>query len=141
MKKFLMFFIALTMLCGCSKPVEEPSAKVAYDKITQKEDMIVVISSTTCSSCKKFATTLDQFIERYPEVPIQKVIIEDEQFTEIDGEKKREYFTKLDEIFGKISGTPFIAFMKNGEVQYQYAGLMEYTAFKSKAIECGFIEE
>lgn len=143
MKKVILIVLAL-FLGGCSVPSEDagkPSAQVAVEKIEQKEDMILVVESTTCSSCKKFESVIKTFLQRYPDTPIQTVVIEDEEFQTIDGKEQREYFAKLEELLGKISGTPFIAMIRDGEALYTHSGILEYSNFKAKALEYAFIQE
>lgn len=141
MKKIVMILFTSFLLTACmnNKSIPIKSAQEAVTMIENKETMIMVIGSTTCLSCKEFDSVIEEFVKNY-DVNIIKVYIDDEDFVEVDGEKKRVHFAKLEEKVGTIKNTPTILFIRDGEVKGLAEGSISYSTFKTKVVEYGFIE-
>lgn len=110
MKKFLKIFvllISITVLVGCtskSKNMIEISLDDFKGKLANKESFVLYVGNDGCSACNSYMPTLESVIKEY------NITIYHLDNSKLSSKEFAEFTTYLN-----ISGTPTIAFIKNGE--------------------------
>lgn len=145
MKKGLLgslFCMFLLTACG-SKGITVISAEDAVKKIDNKESMVLVVGSTTCHACQSFEPVLEEVQKNYPDLPLFKVYIDDEDPITVEGEEDqvRVNFRELESRTTAMPSTPTTLFIKDGEMVSDLVGNKEYTKVVSKLESSGFISK
>lgn len=110
MKKFLKIFvllISITVLVGCtskSKNMIEISLDDFKGKLANKESFVLYVGNNSCSACNSYMPTLESVIKEY------NITIYHLDNSKLSSKEFAEFTTYLN-----ISGTPTVAFIKNGE--------------------------
>ena len=130
LKLFLMVFVAVLLLSGCSKSYV---SEISYDEfkklVDDKETFILEIMSEDCINCTKFSPKLEEVVNEYKVTVryINAAKLTDNQFDE----------------FG-VTGTPTVLFYIDGEEQTTSAriiGNVSKEKIISKFKASDFIEE
>lgn len=110
MKKFLKLFlllISITVLAGCNskdKNMIEISLDDFKGKLANKESFVIYVGNDGCSACNSYMPTLESVIKEY------NITIYHLDNSKLSSKEFAEFTTYLN-----ISGTPTVAFIKNGE--------------------------
>lgn len=110
MKKFVKIFlllISITVLAGCTskdKNMIEISLDDFKGKLANKESFVLYVGNDGCSACNSYIPTLESVIKEY------NITIYHLDNSKLSSKEFAEFTTYLN-----ISGTPTVAFIKNGE--------------------------
>ena len=110
MKKFVKIFlllISITVLAGCNskdKNMIELSLDEFMGKLANKESFVLYVLNDGCSACNSYMPTLESVIKEY------NITIYHLDNSKLSSKEFAEFTTYLN-----ISGTPTVAFIKNGE--------------------------
>lgn len=110
MKKFVKIFlllISITVLAGCTskdKNMIEISLDDFKGKLANKESFVLYVGNDGCSACNSYMPTLESVIKEY------NITIYHLDNSKLSSKEFAEFTTYLN-----ISGTPTVAFIKNGE--------------------------
>lgn len=143
-KGILLTICCMFLLMGCgSKDVAVISAEDAVKKIDNKESMVLVIGSSTCHACTSFEPVIEEVVKNYPDLPIMKVYIDDEDPITVEGETEqvRVHFKELETRTTRMPSTPTTLFIKDGILVDNLVGTKEYAKVKTKLESSGFISK
>lgn len=134
MKKILIILLLSLTLVGCTnkntKPIEI-TYKELLVKVENKETFPLLIGAKTCSACQLFEPKLEKVISKYN---LKVYYIDIEKLGDDDN---------LDNIV-RFTGTPTLAFIKDGEETSSYNRLENGNASSNEIIKImtknGYIE-
>ncbi len=105
--KLLLLLVSITVLAGCTsknKNMIEISLDDFKGKIANKESFALYVGNDSCSACNSYMPTLDAVMKKY------NITVYHLDNSKLSSEEFAEFTTYLN-----VSGTPTIAFIKNGE--------------------------
>lgn len=131
MKRIGCIFAALLLIGGCTakepvKPakgkIEEVHAAEVLKQLDQKESVLLVIGTSTCGSCIEFDDVLKDYVQDH-KVTFASLKTDDEPTVKnAEGQEVRQDYLNLQERIGKITVTPTIMLIENGEVKAVESG-------------------
>ena len=130
-KVIILVSVCLTILIGAivgdklmSKSyLNKIELDTLIEKIENKEDLILLVSQTTCSHCASYKPKLDKVAKKYK---LDIYYIEVDLFNEEEEKKFESYI--------RFNGTPVTIFLKNGE-ETTVASRIEGNASTEKIIK------
>ena len=145
MKKLWIFAFLLVMISGCAKSeavgkIVTVSAADVLTRLDEKEDFVLVIGTTTCTSCQSFHETMAAYIEDHA-ISLFLLQIDNEPLVEADnGEEVRRDFLMLCDRLMPIESTPTVIWIKGGEMVNAHVGAMELDALHQSNQAYGLID-
>lgn len=139
MKRIGWILAALLMISGCTaketvKPakgkIKEVHAAEVVKQLDQKESMLLVIGTSTCGSCLEFDDVLKGYIQDH-KITFASLKTDDEPtIKNAEGQEVRQDYLNLQERIGKITVTPTIVLIVDGEVKAMESGGWNKKEFK-----------
>lgn len=130
---------ALLIISGCTvketvKPakgkIKEVHAAEVLKQLDQKESMLLVIGTSTCGSCIEFDDVLKDYIQDH-KITFASLKTDDEPtIKNAEGQEVRQDYLNLQERIGKITVTPTIVLIVDGEVKAMESGGWNKKEFK-----------
>ena len=139
MKRIGWILAALLIISGCTvketvKPakgkIKEVHAAEVLKQLDQKESMLLVIGTSTCGSCIEFDDVLKDYIQDH-KITFASLKTDDEPtIKNAEGQEVRQDYLDLQERIGKITVTPTIVLIVDGEVKAMESGGWNKKEFK-----------
>lgn len=108
------------ILNGRQKKIENLTAKSSVEvmeMLDAQEDMILVVGSNSCGSCKRYRDTLAAYLPNHKDVSMIEIVIENEEsITDENGKVIRPDYERLKERIGMGNGTPSTFILRGGQV-------------------------
>lgn len=138
MKKLGTILLAMLIifgLSGCKKytTYTEISYTQLEEKMSMKDNFVLVVGASHCSACKEYKTTMDDIIK---DKQIEIFYIDMDKLTEEEDAKLYSKFV--------VMSTPTTIFFKEGEptpVYNRIVGAANYDKVEKALIKNGFLEE
>lgn len=131
MKRIGWILAALVVISGCTakdpaKPakgkIKEVHAAEVLKQLDQKQSMLLVIGTSTCGSCIEFDDVLKEYIQDH-KITFASLKTDDEPIIKnTEGQEVRQDYLDLQARIGKITVTPTIVMIVNGEVKAMESG-------------------
>ena len=124
-------FLLINNILNQSKELKKISYKEVLEKVNNKDDFTLVITSSSCSHCQSYKPKLEEITKKHNI---------DIYYIEIDKEKKREEFL---EKFNLDGATPVTLFIKKGKetsILNRLEGDLEKEKVEERLKEMGFIK-
>jgi len=137
MKKISFILLCILLLGGCSKPADNPkdpavlgeiiecTPQHVLNKIDNKDTFFLFVSTTTCPICKEYKNVIQELIINY-EVDVYH--LEADIYTE---EEMMEVKERLD----NLTDAPDTFIYVDGELEYEYVGIILYRNLKELLVE------
>lgn len=144
MKKIIGAMLCLTLLVGCfpsQKGIVHTGAKEVVAAIEGEDDMILVVSKTSCGACEEFQLVMEEITDVY-DIRITEVYMDEEPLKdEVTGTVSYPEYEQLEQYIGLVGGTPSVFFIKGGVIKGVFTGAVSYDTFKKKIEKYGFLPE
>lgn len=114
MGAFALFLIVFVSACSNQQNYDITPAQV-QEKIEAKETFLVVAVQSTCSACKAFEPTVEEFRTKDTKYKTYDVVLDKLD----DNDARNEFITKY-----HISGTPTTLFFKDGQLKTMTEGVV-----------------
>lgn len=113
MKKILIIILCIVplfLITGCSSKLNEINYKKFENLVNEKKNFIIYVGSADCHNCTEFSPKFERIIKEYK---ISNVYYVD--LSKFNDEEKNSFNKIIN-----VSGTPTVAFIKNGEEESSF---------------------
>ena len=131
MKRIVWVLAGLLLISGCSSEepkapakgkIEEVKAADVMKRLDDKETMLLVVGTSTCGSCIEFDKVMKEYIQENKVTFVSLKIDDEPTVKNSEGQEVRQNYLDLQERIGKVSVTPTILLIVNGEVKAMESG-------------------